>query len=102
MPNLSILNIYQKILIFSCCQIYQIGASSSHDSHVDRVFKQALREFKDNLVATYSVAAHQSSSETLNIKYKDLIVNFLQVILTTHDFIFFKKKKTSQYLHMNE
>lgn len=63
-------------------KIYQIGASSSHDSHVDRVFKQALREFKDNLVATYSVAAHQSSSETLNIKYKDLIVNFLQVMQT--------------------
>ncbi|KAI5722104.1 hypothetical protein M8J76_003778 [Diaphorina citri] len=55
------------------------GASSSH---VDRVFKQALREFKDNLVATYSVAVNQNQTEKLNIKYKDLIVNFLQVMQT--------------------
>lgn len=46
-------------------------------SEVDRVFKQALREFKDNLVSTYSVMNKQGTS--LNIKYKDLIANFLYV-----------------------
>lgn len=49
-------------------------------SRVDRVFKQALREFKDNLVATYSVVNKQGP-ETLNIKYKDLIANFMHVSL---------------------
>uniref|UniRef100_A0A182SLU3 Phorbol-ester/DAG-type domain-containing protein n=1 Tax=Anopheles maculatus TaxID=74869 RepID=A0A182SLU3_9DIPT len=51
-------------------------------SEVDRVFKQALREFKDNLVAQYSVA-HRQNSDVLNIKYRDLIANFEQVIETT-------------------
>lgn len=50
-------------------------------SEVDRVFKQALREFKDNLVAQYSVA-HKQNSDTLNIKYRDLIANFEHVIET--------------------
>ncbi|XP_026278963.1 unconventional myosin-IXb isoform X5 [Frankliniella occidentalis] len=50
-------------------------------SRVDRVFKQALREFKDNLVATYSVVNKQGP-ETLNIKYKDLIANFMHVMET--------------------
>jgi hypothetical protein len=50
-------------------------------SEVDRVFKQALREFKDNLVAQYSVA-HKQNSDSLNIKYRDLIANFEQVIET--------------------
>lgn len=50
-------------------------------SEVDRVFKQALREFKDNLVATYSVVNKQDF-ESFNIKYKDLIANFLQVMKT--------------------
>lgn len=57
-------------------------------SEVDRVFKQALREFKDNLVVQYSVA-HKQNSDSLNIKYRDLIANFEQVIETackTDDF----------------
>lgn len=48
-------------------------------SLVDKIFKQALREFKDNLIATYSVANKQGSGQVLNIKYKDLIANFLHV-----------------------
>ncbi|XP_050441866.1 unconventional myosin-IXAb-like isoform X2 [Adelges cooleyi] len=51
-------------------------------SQVDKIFKQALREFKDNLIATYSVANKQGSGQVLNIKYKDLIANFLHVIET--------------------
>ncbi|XP_018913813.1 unconventional myosin-IXb isoform X2 [Bemisia tabaci] len=49
-------------------------------SKVDKIFKQALREFKDNLVATYSVVNKQG--DKLNIKYKDLIANFLHVMET--------------------
>jgi hypothetical protein len=63
-------------------QIYQIesdeGVKPKKPSEVDRVFKQALKEFKDNLVATYSVMNKQGA-EGLNIKYKDLIANFLHV-----------------------
>ncbi|XP_050523768.1 unconventional myosin-IXAa-like isoform X3 [Daktulosphaira vitifoliae] len=51
-------------------------------SHVDKIFKEALREFKDNLIATYSVANKQGNGQVLNIKYKDLIANFLHVIET--------------------
>lgn len=50
-------------------------------SAVDRVFKQALREFKDNLLAQYSIA-YKQNSDTLNIKYRDLIANFEQVMKT--------------------
>lgn len=51
--------------------------NQQRNSEVDRVFRQALREFKDNLVATYSIANRQGDS--LNIKYKDLISNFMHV-----------------------
>ncbi|XP_070163242.1 unconventional myosin-IXa isoform X4 [Polyergus mexicanus] len=49
-------------------------------SEVDRVFKQALRKFKDDLVITYSVAIQQGIEG--NIKYTDLITNFLHVMET--------------------
>lgn len=51
-------------------------------SEVDIVFKQALKEFNENLVAQYSVANKQDSG-VLNIKYRDLIANFERVIETT-------------------
>ncbi|XP_046401209.1 unconventional myosin-IXa-like isoform X3 [Ischnura elegans] len=63
-------------------KIYKIESEEGHKpSQVDRVFKQALREFKDNLVATYSIVNKQGA-EALNIKYKDLIANFLHVMET--------------------
>ncbi|XP_023707934.1 unconventional myosin-IXa isoform X6 [Cryptotermes secundus] len=63
-------------------KIYKIESEEvKKPSEVDRVFKQALREFKDNLVATYSVMNKQGA-EGLNIKYKDLIANFLHVMET--------------------
>ncbi|XP_021933704.1 unconventional myosin-IXa-like isoform X3 [Zootermopsis nevadensis] len=63
-------------------KIYKIESEEGKKpSEVDRVFKQALREFKDNLVATYSVMNKQGA-EGLNIKYKDLIANFLHVMET--------------------
>ncbi|KYN18264.1 PREDICTED: unconventional myosin-IXb-like isoform X1 [Trachymyrmex cornetzi] len=49
-------------------------------SEVDRVFKYALRKFKDDLVITYSVAIQQGVEG--NIKYTDLIANFLHVMET--------------------
>lgn len=49
-------------------------------SEVDRVFKQALGKFKDDLVITYSVVIQQGVEG--NIKYTDLIANFLHVMET--------------------
>ncbi|XP_012264562.2 unconventional myosin-IXa-like isoform X2 [Athalia rosae] len=49
-------------------------------SEVDRVFKQALGKFKDDLVITYSVAIQHGVEG--NIKYTDLIANFLHVMET--------------------
>lgn len=66
---------------FIAQKIYQMDMVCEKPSAVDRVFKQALREFKDNLVAQYSIA-HKQKSDTLNIKYRDLISNFEQVMET--------------------
>lgn len=62
-------------------KICKMDSDCEKSSAVDRVFKQALREFKDNLVAQYSIA-HKQKSDTLNIKYRDLITNFEQVMET--------------------
>lgn len=51
---------------------------SSKESTVDVVFKQALKEFRLNLLSTYSVA---NSEGPLRISYKDLIDHFEQVIV---------------------
>ncbi|XP_063382914.1 unconventional myosin-IXAa-like [Cydia fagiglandana] len=60
-------------------KIFQMESSENEkQSEVDRVFKHALREFKDNLVATYSVVETRGSA----LKYKDLIGNFLHVMET--------------------
>lgn len=66
---------------FIAQKIYKMDMVCEKPSAVDRVFKQALREFKDNLVAQYSIA-HKQKSDTLNIKYRDLISNFEQVMET--------------------
>lgn len=63
-------------------KIYKMDMDNTKKSSaIDRVFKQALREFKDNLVAQYSIA-HKQKSDSLNIKYRDLISNFEQVMET--------------------
>lgn len=66
---------------FIAQKIYKMDTDSDKTAAVDRAFKQALREFKDNLVAQYSIA-HKQKSDTLNIKYRDLISNFEQVMET--------------------
>lgn len=48
------------------------------DSQVDKMFCLSLREFKNNLVSTYSVE-FQKDSPDLILKYKDLIKSFEQV-----------------------
>lgn len=73
------LQLMQDFITQKICKME--GQDGEKVSDVDRVFKTALREFKDNLVAQYSVA-HKQNSDTLNIKYRDLIANFEQVIET--------------------
>ncbi|XP_059056104.1 unconventional myosin-IXa-like [Achroia grisella] len=69
----------QAMQNFIAKKIYQMGSSDNDkQSEVDRVFKHALNEFKDNLVATYSVVETRGSA----LKYKDLIGNFLHVMET--------------------
>lgn len=63
-------------------KIYKMDSNTTKCSEVDKVFKQALKEFNENLVAQYSVANKQDSG-LLNIKYRDLIGNFEKVIETT-------------------
>lgn len=71
----------QQMQDFITQKICQMENGSEKVSEVDRVFKQALREFKDNLVAQYSVANKQKA-DSLNIKYRDLISNFETVMDT--------------------
>lgn len=60
-------------------KIYEMEPNEKKkQSEVDRVFKHALLEFKDNLVATYSIVETRGSA----LKYKDLIGNFLHVMET--------------------
>ncbi|XP_042236083.1 unconventional myosin-IXb-like isoform X2 [Homarus americanus] len=51
------------------------------DSQVDQMFCQSLREFKNNLVSTYTVAFQKETAD-IALKYKDLIKNFEQVMNT--------------------
>ena len=51
--------------------------TATKESTVDVVFKNALKEFKSNLISTYSVA---SADGRLHITYKSLIEHFEQVV----------------------
>lgn len=73
-------------------QIFALKNIKKGKSEVDRVFEQTLTEFKSNLLSTYSIATKQN---TVNVKYKDLIANFLQVSfqhLTLIQIKMFRKK----------
>lgn len=65
-------------------KIYQVSKQkgSAKESRVDRVFEQALREFKESLVSHYSVASKRGDTMPLNIRYKDLIANFTNIMET--------------------
>ncbi|XP_060525524.1 unconventional myosin-IXa-like isoform X2 [Cylas formicarius] len=63
-------------------KIMKIEDDGGKSSEVDKVFKQALREFKDNLVQMYSAVAKHHGIEACNIRYKDLISVFNQSMET--------------------
>lgn len=58
--------------------IEESQASTSKESVVDVIFKSALKEFKKNLISTYSVVSQDPHH--LHISYKNLIDNFEQVM----------------------
>lgn len=71
----------QQMQTFITSKICKIDTDAAgKPSEVDRLFKHALREFKDNLVQVYSAA--NRNSEAYSIKYKDLIMNFMQAMET--------------------
>ncbi|CAH1131340.1 unnamed protein product [Ceutorhynchus assimilis] len=63
-------------------KIMKIENDGGKSSEVDKVFKQALREFKDNLVQMYSAATKHNGIEACNLRYKDLISIFNQAMET--------------------
>ncbi|KAJ8975586.1 hypothetical protein NQ317_000015, partial [Molorchus minor] len=63
-------------------KIMKMEAEGGKSSEVDKLFKQALKEFKDSLIQIYSNATKHNSLETCNIKYKDLILVFIQAMET--------------------
>lgn len=63
-------------------KIQKMEEEVGKSSEVDKLFKQALREFKDNLIQMYSSATKHNSLDSYNIKYKDLIVVFIQAMET--------------------
>lgn len=58
------------------------SASKKRDSTVDMVFKKALKNFKSNLISTYSAAAQDGR---LCLRYKDLTDHFEQVARSVID-----------------
>lgn len=69
---------YMEIFINNkIIQIEESKKNIAKESMVDLVFKIALKEFKSNLVSTYSVKAQDGQ---LHIAYKNLIDHFEQVI----------------------
>ncbi|RWS29857.1 unconventional myosin-IXa-like isoform X2 [Leptotrombidium deliense] len=58
-------------------QMDESKRNSGKKSMVDIVFSIALKEFKSNLISTYSVASHEGN---LHITYENLINHFGQVI----------------------
>ncbi|XP_066140696.1 unconventional myosin-IXb-like isoform X2 [Euwallacea fornicatus] len=63
-------------------KIMQIDTDGGKTSAVDKVFKLALKELKNNLVQIYSAATKNNGIEACNIRYKDLISIFNQVMET--------------------
>lgn len=75
------LTLMQEFIAEKIMQI-ENAAHGGKSSEVDKVFKQALREFKDNLVQMYSAASIHNGIEACNIRYKDLISVFNQAMET--------------------
>lgn len=76
------INELQSMDMFIFKKVYSMDErkrlTSARESTVDVVFKQALKEFRLNLLSTYSIATFKGP---LRISYKDLIDHFEQVML---------------------
>jgi myosin-9 len=70
------LQIMDAFILRKVCEMDEQKRKSSKESMVDVVFKQALKEFKSNLISTYSVGAQDGH---LRLTYKNLIDHFEQV-----------------------
>lgn len=69
---------YMEIFIGNkLCEMEPSKTKQTKESMIDVVFKNALKEFKCNLISTYSVA---SQDGRLHITYKSLIEHFEQVV----------------------
>lgn len=80
-PMIRDVNELQSMDMFIFKKIYSLDERkrlSTKESTVDVLFKQALKEFRLNLLSTYSIATFKGH---LKISYKDLIDHFEQVIL---------------------
>ena len=70
---------YMEIFIGNkLCEMEPTKKKASKESMIDVVFKNALKEFKANLISTYSVASSQDGR--LHITYKSLIEHFEHVV----------------------
>lgn len=76
------LRLMQDFISNKIYQLSRLKGSGGKESRVDRVFEQALREFKESLVSHYSVASKRGDTMPLNIRYKDLIANFTNIMET--------------------
>ncbi|XP_022104697.1 unconventional myosin-IXa-like, partial [Acanthaster planci] len=65
----------QQMDTFLYNKIHEMKKKGGSDTAVDMVFKQALSEFRLNLISTYSVAMQQEGNTT-TLMYKDLISTF--------------------------
>lgn len=71
---------YMEIFIGNkLCEMDSTKKKPNKESMIDVVFKNALKEFKSNLISTYSVAA-SSQEGRLHITYKSLIEHFEHVV----------------------
>ncbi|CAH0552647.1 unnamed protein product [Brassicogethes aeneus] len=70
-------------------KIMKIDGDNKKSSDVDKLFKHALREFKDNLVSMYSV---KHGFDGFNVRYKDLIEIFNKAM----DTVCQKEEKSNQ------
>lgn len=70
---------YMEIFIGNkLCEMESSKKKASKESMIDVIFKNALKEFKANLISTYSVVSSQDGR--LHITYKSLIEHFEQVV----------------------
>ncbi|XP_022672050.1 unconventional myosin-IXb-like isoform X3 [Varroa jacobsoni] len=73
----AVLKNLEAFLLRKLCTLSE-GKYTAKDCEVDRVFALALREFKCNLISTYSTAPQDT--QQLCLRYKDLTDHYAQVV----------------------